>query len=92
MTASTTDRLLTPSEVAARCTLSAKTVYRAIERGELPAAKLCSRIRVRASDVEAWIASQQVRPREVDVRIRSLAAPATNGLRALLPDRATGDR
>ena len=87
-TTAAADRLLTPYEIAERCALSAKTVYRAIDRGELPAARLCTRIRVRASDVDAWILARQVRPRSVDVEIRPLAAPATNGLRSLLSDRA----
>ena len=49
------DALLSPEEVARRCGLSRRAVYRAIERGELRASRLCSRIRIRAADVEAWV-------------------------------------
>ena len=45
------DALLSPEEVAQRCGLSRRAVYRAIERGELRASRLCSRIRIRAADV-----------------------------------------
>jgi excisionase family DNA binding protein len=42
------DALLSPEPVARRCGLSRRAVYRAIERGELRASRLCSRIRIRA--------------------------------------------
>jgi excisionase family DNA binding protein len=83
-----TERLLTPLEIAERCVLSSKTAYRAIDRGELPAARICSRLRVCVADVEAWITAGRVCPRPVDRQIRPVTAPATNGLRTLLPDRA----
>lgn len=86
MSAATNERMLTPDEVAEHCALSTKAVRRAIERGELPASKLCSRIRVRMSDVETWIAARQVQPRRVDFTVRPVAMPAKNGLRALLAD------
>lgn len=88
MSAASNERMLSPDEVAERCALSTKAVRRAIERGELPASKLCSRIRVRMSDVEAWIVSRQVQPRIVDFTIRPVAMPAQNGLRTMLADRS----
>jgi excisionase family DNA binding protein len=48
-------RLLTPDEVASLCGYSRKAIYRAIERGELPATKRCSRWRILAEDVERWL-------------------------------------
>jgi excisionase family DNA binding protein len=52
--------LLSPEQVAERCGLSRKAVYRAIERGELPASKLCSRLRIKSEDVDQWIAANEV--------------------------------
>ena len=54
--------LLSPEEVARQCGLSRRAVYRAIERGELRASRLCSRIRIRAADVEAWVEENQIEP------------------------------
>ena len=55
-------RLLSPEEVAKACRLSRRAVYRAIERGELPAARLCSRLRIRFEDFESWFATNRVEP------------------------------
>ena len=74
--------LLSPEQVARRCGLSRKAVYRAIERGELPASKLCSRLRIRAEDVEEWIAANEVAPRAA-ASVPAWQASATNGLRRL---------
>jgi excisionase family DNA binding protein len=82
--------LLTVSEVAERVGLSTKAVRRAIERGELPASKLCGRIRVRPEDVDEWIESNRVgasAPRTVQPT--TTARPAAEGLRALLTNRRT---
>ena len=49
------DRLLSPEDVAQACRLSRRAVYRAIDRGELPAVRLCSRLRIRPDDLERWI-------------------------------------
>ena len=76
-------RLLAPDEVAAICGLSRKAVYRAIERGELRASKLCSRLRITLEDVDSWIESSQVEP-IAPPDPRSVRVPAPNGLRALL--------
>ena len=56
------DALLSPEEVARRCGLSRRAVYRAIDRGELRASRLCSRIRIRAADVDAWVEENQIEP------------------------------
>ena len=56
--------MLTPSEVADCCQLSTKTVLRAIRRGDLRASQLgsCRAFRIRAEDVDAWIAAKTVLP------------------------------
>jgi len=70
--------LLSPEDVCGLCGLSRKAVYRAIERGELQAFRLCSRLRIHPDDVERWLAANQVG------FTQRQAAPAA---RAPLPDR-----
>jgi putative molybdopterin biosynthesis protein len=48
-------RLLTPSEVAVELRISAPTVYRLIDRGELPAAKIGGQLRIERADLEALL-------------------------------------
>lgn len=82
------DNLLTAAQTAERVGLSTKAVRRAIERGELPASKLCGRIRVRPADVDSWIEANRIgasAPRTV----LPAATPAADGLRALLNDGRT---
>jgi excisionase family DNA binding protein len=81
-------RLLSPEEVARNCGLSRRAIYRAIERGELRASRLCSRLRVRAEDVDAWIDANGVEP-VGRIGPPPPLAPAHNGLRRLL---ATSER
>jgi len=64
------DRLLSPEEVARACGLSRRAVYRAIARGELQAARLCNRLRVRPDELERWIGERTVAP--------ETAAPASS--------------
>lgn len=81
-----TDSLLSPEDVARRCGLSRKAVYRAVARGELRAARILSRLRIDPCDVETWIRANTVDakgPMPVPARSRS---PATAGLRRLLPE------
>ena len=54
--------LLSPEDVAVRCGLSRKAVYRAIDRGELKASRLCSRLRIRGEDFKAWVEQNVVAP------------------------------
>jgi excisionase family DNA binding protein len=49
------NRLLTPAEVGDRVGLKRDAIYRAIERGDLQATKLCGRLRVRSEWVDEWI-------------------------------------
>jgi excisionase family DNA binding protein len=56
--------LLTVAEVAETCRVHAKTVMRAIARGELMAVWLGERgaYRIRPTDLDAWIEARLVRP------------------------------
>jgi excisionase family DNA binding protein len=54
------ERLLSPEDVARTCGLSRRAVYDAIRRGELPAMRLCSRLRVRPGDFDVWLAASAV--------------------------------
>jgi excisionase family DNA binding protein len=64
MTTITSERLLTPAEVADFCHISSKTVLRAIRAGRLRASQLGSRgaYRMRMQDVDAWIGATTVPP------------------------------
>ena len=87
-------RLLTIPEVAQMCGLSEKSIRRAIERGELPAMKLCSRLRIGPDDVAAWYRGNLVMPPDPNVlfadprggRRRLRRPPAIGGLRELLDE------
>jgi excisionase family DNA binding protein len=76
--------LLSPEDVASQCGLSRKAVYRAIERGELRASRLCSRLRIRPADVEKWIEASKVTYAGAAKSALQLASPSANGLRSLL--------
>ena len=56
------ERLLSPEEVARACGLSRRAVYRAIARGELRAARLCHRLRIRPAELERWIGEKTLAP------------------------------
>jgi excisionase family DNA binding protein len=58
------ERLLTPAYVADRCQISAKTVLRAIHRGDLRASRLgaSGAYRMRGADVDIWIEASVVTP------------------------------
>jgi excisionase family DNA binding protein len=82
------ERLLSPEEVAGACGLSRRAVYRAIARGELPAARLCNRLRIRPAEFEKWIGAGTPRPETAarpDGRTTPRAGTA-RGLRALLAE------
>ena len=74
-----------PTEAADLAGLSTRAIYRAIQRGELRAVRLCSRLRIAREDFDDWVARAAVRvePRVVEVR----AVPAERGsFRRLLAD------
>jgi excisionase family DNA binding protein len=55
---------ITPKEIAALERLSPDAIYRAIASGDLPARKVCGRLRVDRSDYEQWKRRHRVRPRQ----------------------------
>lgn len=85
--AASTEALLSPEQVAGRCGLSRRAVYRAIDRGELRASRLCSRIRIREADVDAWVDENQIEPSVHETRL-PLPSPLrrADGLRRLLAE------
>ncbi|MGK2937891.1 MAG: helix-turn-helix domain-containing protein [Solirubrobacteraceae bacterium] len=68
---------LRPAEAAAIAGLSTRAIYRAIQRGELRAVRLCSRLRIPRDEFDDWVARAAVRvePRFVEVR----TVPAARG-------------
>jgi excisionase family DNA binding protein len=81
------DALLSPEEVARQCGLSRRAVYRAIERGELRASRLCSRIRIRTADVDAWVDENQIEPPAERMRpVRPSPLRSADSLRRLLAE------
>jgi excisionase family DNA binding protein len=48
---------LCPREAAALSGLSTRAIYGAINRGELRAVRLCSRLRIPREAFDAWVAS-----------------------------------
>ena len=86
------EKLLTPTQVAARCQISAKTVLRAIQSGRLSASRLGTRgaYRITVSAVDEWVASATVRPSrtprpEVPLPELPSAAPAPVAGRLSVP-------
>lgn len=61
-----TDTLLTAAEVAEQLRVSTMTVYRLIRSGELAAVRVGRNYRVRAGDLERYLASQVVDPATLD--------------------------
>jgi excisionase family DNA binding protein len=54
------ERLLTMTEAASRVGLKQAALRRAIQRGEIPAAKLCGRIRIRPDALDEWISHNSI--------------------------------
>lgn len=59
--------LLTAAEVADQLRVSTMTIYRLIRRGELPAVRVGRNYRVRAADLDAYLAGQVVDPATIDL-------------------------
>ncbi len=84
--------MLAPAEVAARCGLSRRAVYDAIRRGELPAVRLCSRLRVTPAAFAAWLQENTVTvdgPADT-ARDSAPPRPAESTFRGLLRNQASG--
>ena len=78
--------LLRVSEAAELAGLSTRAIYRAIERGELRAARLCSRLRIPRAAFDEWIERSTVRPAEPPAAPAPPPMPA-GSFRALLARR-----
>jgi hypothetical protein len=85
-------RYLSVAEAGRVSGLSCGAVYRAINRGDLAAGLVCSRLRIHPDDFLAWMEGDRVargeRPRTLP-RVGSRRVPAPNGLRTLLQDRSS---
>ena len=79
--------LLRVSEAAELAGLSTRAIYRAIERGELRAARLCSRLRIPRAAFDEWIEQSAVRPGEHPVEYPPVPPPVPGSFRALLAQR-----
>jgi excisionase family DNA binding protein len=66
---------LRPREAAALAGLSTRAIYGAINRGELRAVRLCSRLRIPREAFDAWVASCTVRVERPDVLVLPPAPP-----------------
>ena len=85
MATTTGERLLTARDVATHCGLSTRAVYDAIRRGELQAIRICSRIRIRPEDLDAWLAAGEVDPpRRLRPAPASPLSPVSGSFRALM--------
>ena len=82
---------LRPAEAAELTGLSTRAIYRAIERGELRAARLCSRLRIPRAAFDEWIEQSSVRPSERPVERPDAYSPepppVPGSFRALLAQR-----
>jgi excisionase family DNA binding protein len=86
--------MLSPTQIASACGLSRRAVYRAIGRGELPAARLCNRLRVKPDDFERWVETMIVlAPKRIgDAGSRTDGQMERGSLRALFdPAKVSGD-
>ena len=79
---------LRPSEAVALAGLSTRAIYRAIERGELRAARLCSRLRIPRAAFDEWVERCAVCASEPPVTTYPRVPPAVAGsFRSLLARR-----
>ena len=78
---------LSPREAAQIAGLSTRAIYRAIQRGELRAVRLCSRLRIPRDGFDEWMLRGVMRtePRVVEVRVAP-AAPVRGSFRRLLAE------
>lgn len=71
---------LTVAEAAGRIGVKHQAIRRAIARGELPATKVVSRVRIAPADFAAWLAANRVTPLSSEQPPMPTARPANNGL------------
>ncbi|HYF25611.1 MAG TPA: helix-turn-helix domain-containing protein [Baekduia sp.] len=94
-----TETLLSVDQVAYACGLSKRAIYDAIRRGELPALRLCHRLRIRPHDLDAWMHAATVTPPQpippspisvTELHGRSKPTRAAGSFRDLLADGGGG--
>lgn len=78
--------LLSPEDVACRCGVSRKAVYRAVARGELRAARILSRLRIDPADLEAWLRANVIDVQSATPSSGTPRLPPSTGLRRLLSE------
>jgi excisionase family DNA binding protein len=79
---------LRPADAAALAGLSTRAIYRAIERGELRAARLCSRLRIPRAAFDEWVERGAVRaPEPPAPTYPRVPAPVAGSFRSLLASR-----
>jgi excisionase family DNA binding protein len=61
------DQLLTISDAARHLGLEHQALRRAIKRGDSPAMRICSRIRLDPEELQSWKESQRIKPAEGEV-------------------------
>ena len=81
--AAVAERYLTPRDAAERLLISERAVRHAIERGELPAVKVCRRVRIAQEDFEAWVARAAIVP-AVRPELPTRTSAPGSGLHAVL--------
>jgi excisionase family DNA binding protein len=78
--------LLSPEQVARICGLSRRAVYRAIAGGDLRAARLWNRLRVRPEDLDRWVGENIMGPPVLAPKVPPTVPPARGSLRPMLDD------
>lgn len=84
-------RYVSVAEAARASAFSKRAVYRAIERGELGASVVCSRLRIHPDDFLAWMEGERAASSDGSRgggRVGVRKAPAANGLRSLIGEPA----
>jgi excisionase family DNA binding protein len=82
-------RYVTVTETARASGFSRQAVYRAIERGDLRASVVCSRLRIHPDDFLAWMEGDRVPDPFPSLPGPARTSPAPDGLRSLLTERSS---
>lgn len=83
----TTPSYMSVAEAGRASGFSKRAVYRAIERGELSASLVCSRLRIHPDDFLAWMEGERAAASNTSrggPRVGVRKVPAANGLRSLI--------
>lgn len=75
---SSVPRAVSPQQVADAYGLSRRAIYRAIQRGELSAVKLCGRIRISPGALAEWISASKMEPQEAVAGVSRADVHATS--------------